>query len=168
MGNIYPDWTGGLTNSIGYKNLSLTVRLDYTLGHMIYNETKARVLGNFSGQNAISNAVTRSWQNQGDITDIPRYYWADQNQKQNLWRGNSEYYEPGDFLSIREISLSYSMPNNLLQKLKLGNLRLYLSGNNLHYFTKFSGLNPEEGGTDNGRYPMPRNIMFGIQISPSM
>lgn len=168
MGNIYPDWTGGLTNNFGFMNFLLTIRLDYTIGHMIYNETKARVLGNFSGQNAISNAVTRSWQQQGDITDIPRYYWADQNQKQNLWRGNSEYYEPGDFLSIREISLAYNMPNDLLQKLKLGSLRVYLTGNNLHYFTKFSGLNPEEGGTDNGRYPMPRNIMVGVQISPSM
>ncbi len=167
MGNIYPDWTGGVTNSFAYKDFSLIVRTDFTLGHMIYNETKARVLGNFSGQNAISEAVTRSWQNQGDVTDIPRYYWADQNQKQNLRRGNSEYYESGDFLCLREITLAYSMPNNILEKLRLGNVRFNLTANNLYYFTKFTGLNPEEGGTDNGRYPVPKNIMFGVQISPS-
>lgn len=167
MGNIYPDWTGGFTNSFSFKNFGLVVRMDYTVGHMIYNETKARVLGNFSGQNAISEAVTRSWQKQGDVTDIPRYYWADQNQKQNLWRGNSQYYEAGDFLCLREVTLSYNLSDALRDRLKLNNLRVHVTGNNLHYFTKFTGLNPEDGGTDGGRFPMPRNITFGVQISPS-
>jgi TonB-linked SusC/RagA family outer membrane protein len=167
MGNIYPKWTGGFSNSFSFKNFGLIVRMDYTVGHVIYNETAARVLGNFSGQNAISEAVTRSWQNQGDVTDIPRYYWADQNQKQNLWRGNSQFYEAGDFLCLREITLSYNLSDALSDRLKLNNLKVHVTGNNLHYFTKFSGLNPEEGGTDNGRFPMPRNITFGVQISPS-
>lgn len=165
MGNPYPDWTGGFSNTFFYKGFSLVSRFDFTLGHMIYNETKARVLGNFSGQNAISHAVTRSWQKQGDITDIPRYYWADQNQSRNLWRGNSEYYEPGDFLCIREITLAYDFPRSLIQKLNISNLRLNITGSNLGYFTKFTGLNPEEGGTDNGRYPNPRNIIFGANIT---
>jgi hypothetical protein len=106
---------------------------------MIYNETKARVLGNFSGQNAISNAVTRSWQKQGDITDIPRYYWADQNQSRNLWRGNSEYYEPGDFLCVREITLAYNLPRSLIQKLNISNLRLNITGNILAILQNLPG-----------------------------
>ncbi len=165
MGNIYPDWTGGFTNTFSYKNLSLRVRTDFTLGHMIYNETKARVLGNFSGQNAISAAVAKSWQKQGDVTDIPRYYWADQNQKSNLYRGNSHYYEPGDFLAIREVSLAYTLPKNLIKE--ISSLRFNITGENLYYFTKYTGLNPEEGGTDGGRYPLPRNIIFGVQITPA-
>jgi TonB-linked SusC/RagA family outer membrane protein len=167
MGNPYPKWTGGLTNRLNYKGFGLSVRMDYTVGHMIYNETKARVLGNFSGQNAISKDVLRSWLKQGDVTDVPRYYWADQNQKSNLFRGNSHYYEKGDFLCLREISVSYSFPQPMIQKLKLSSVRLHLTANNLKYFTKFTGLNPEEGGTDNGRYPMPRNIVFGLQIAPA-
>lgn len=165
MGNPYPRWTGGFTNRLNYKGIGLTVRMDYTLGHMIYNETRARVLGNFSGQNAISKAVTRSWQKQGDVTDIPRYYWADQNQQSNLYRGNSYYYEKGDFLCLREISLSYNFPQSLIGK-RISSLRLHVTANNLKYFTKFTGLNPEEGGTDNGRYPMPRNFIFGVQLTP--
>ncbi|WP_353719965.1 TonB-dependent receptor [Dyadobacter sp. 676] len=167
MGNPYPTWTGGFTNRLNYKGFGLTIRMDYTLGHMIYNETRARVLGNFSGQNAISKAVTRSWQKQGDITDIPRYYWADQNQQSNLYRGNSHYYEKGDFLCLREISLAYNFPQSMLGKLKIASLRLHATANNLKYFTRFTGLNPEEGGTDNGRYPMPRNFIFGVQITPA-
>lgn len=168
MGNIYPDWTGGIRNYFSYKNIGLNIGLDYTLGQTIYNETAARVLGNFSGQNAIGGDITRSWQNQGDVTDIPRYYWADQNQKQNLRRGNSMYYEKGNFLCIREISLVYTLPQDLADRIHMSNVRFNVSANNLHYFTNFRGLNPEEGGTDNGRYPNPRNITFGIKISPSL
>ncbi len=168
MGNPYPTWTGGMTNRLNYKGFGLAIRVDYTVGHMIYNETRARVLGNFSGQNAISKAVTRSWQKQGDVTDTPRYYWADQNQQSNLFRGNSHYYEKGDFLCLREISLSYNFPQALISKLKISSARLHATANNLKYFTKFTGLNPEEGGTDSGRYPMPRNFVFGLQVSPSL
>jgi TonB-linked SusC/RagA family outer membrane protein len=165
VGNIYPDWTGGISNYFAYKDFALSVRLDYTLGHTIYYETGARLLGNFSGQAGLSADITKSWQKQGDITDIPKYYWADQNQKSNLYRGNSRYYQSGDFLSIREVTLSYNIPAKILEKIKISGLRVNVTGNNLHYFTKYEGLNPEEGGTDNGRYPLPRSIIFGLNVT---
>lgn len=165
VGNTYPNWTGGLANYFSYKNWGLVVRLDYTLGHTIYYETGARLLGNFSGQAGLSADINKSWQKQGDITDIPKYYWADQNQKSNLYRGNSRYYQSGDFLSIREVTLSYNVPTKILGKMKISGLRLNVTGNNLHYFTKYEGLNPEEGGTDNGRYPLPKSIILGMNLS---
>ena len=165
VGNIYPKVTGGFSNYLSYMGFGLSVRLDYTLGHTIYNETAARILGNFSGQAGLGADITKSWQKQGDITDIPRYYWADQNQRNNLYRGNSRYYQKGDFLCIREVSLSYNIPRKLLDKLRISNLRFNVTGNNLHYFTKTTSLNPEEGDTDNGRYPMPRDIIFGLHLS---
>jgi TonB-linked SusC/RagA family outer membrane protein len=165
VGNQYPKWTGGFSNYFSYKNLSLSCRMDYTLGHTIYYETGARLLGNFSGQAGLSAEINKSWQNPGDITDIPKYYWADQNQKSNLYRGNSRYYQKGDFLSIREVTISYTIPSQLVSKLKISSLRVNLTGNNLHYFTKYQGLNPEDGGTDNGRYPLPRTLFMGLHLS---
>ena len=53
MGNMYPHFTGGFSNSFSYKNISLDVRMDYTLGHTINYETGARIEGCFSGVNAI-------------------------------------------------------------------------------------------------------------------
>ena len=47
----------------------------------------------------------------------------------------------------------------------LSGLRFSVSGNNLHYFTKYKGLNPEEGGKDNGRYAVPRNVIFSANVS---
>lgn len=85
MGNQYPDLTGGFSTFLEYKNLSLSVRMDYTMGGTLYYETGARIEGNFSGANALSKKILRSWQKQGDITDIPKYYWADQNANWNVW-----------------------------------------------------------------------------------
>ena len=165
VGNIYPTWTGGFSNSLRYKNLNLVIRMDYTTGHTIYNEPKARFVGQFSGQAGLSTDVLRSWQKEGDVTDIPKFYWADQQAQNNLFRGNSYYYQRGDFLALRELTLGYTLPAKFLQSLKLNNARFTLSGNNLHYFTKYTGLNPEEGGTDAGRYPIPRSVVFGANIT---
>jgi hypothetical protein len=80
-------------------------------------------------------------------------------------RGNSIFYQKGDFLCLREITLSYSLPTDFLKRFKISGLRLNVTGNNLHYFTKYDGLNPEEGGRDDGRYPMPKNLIFSASIS---
>jgi len=66
---------------------------------------------------------------------------------------------------VREATLSYTVPGKVLQKLKIASLRFNVTGNNLHYFTNFTGLNPEDGNRDNGRYPIPRNIIFGLNAS---
>ncbi|WP_421826376.1 SusC/RagA family TonB-linked outer membrane protein [Larkinella sp.] len=165
LGNIYPTVTGGFTTSLAYRNFSLTARADYTLGHTIYNYTRALYNGQFVGENNASTDILRSWQKPGDQTDIARYYYADQQVQSNLFRQNSYYFEKGNFLAIREISLGYSLPSGLTSKLGLSNLRLNVTANNLKYFTKYSGLNPEEGGQDNGRYPVPRNFIVGLNVS---
>ena len=94
----------------------------------------------------------------------------------NMFQGNSRYYESGDYLCIREITFSYSFPKTLISKAKLSSLRLYVTGSNLYYFTKYSGLSPEVQGIDGGSslglndagakgtYPVPRNFTLGLNI----
>ena len=74
-------------------------------------------------------------------------------------------YRPGYEFAGWEPEVSYTVPANIIQKIRLSGLRFTVTGNNLHYFTKYSGLNPEEGGQDNGRYAMPRNIIFSANVS---
>jgi TonB-linked SusC/RagA family outer membrane protein len=167
-GNIYPTMTGGFSSLISYKNLSLNVRTDFTLGQTILNYTRLTLIGQLQGDNALGSELLRSWRKQGDITDIPQFVYADQQVKNRMYRGglgNTFYYEKGDFLALRELTLSYDLPKELLQKVKIAGLRVNVTGNNLHYFTKFTGMNPEFGGTDNGRYPIPRNIIFGLNVT---
>ncbi len=165
VGNIYPVWTGGISNYLNYKGFALAVRLDYMTGHTIYNYGRAFYDANLDGDNVMTKAYAdKSWKKQGDITNVPRYYWQDASEL-HIRRGNSEYYEAGDFLALREVTLSYSLPASLLRKLNLSNVRINATGNNLHYFTKYTGLNPEDGGQEFGRYPVPRNIILGVNIS---
>jgi hypothetical protein len=180
VGNAFPVWTGGFTNTFGYKNFSLNIRLDYTTGHSIYNYASSFLNGNWQGDiSPTQEFINKSWKRQGDVTDVPRYNLFDASTQQNLWRGqgntglSSQYIEKGDFLCVREITLSYSLPSTMLRKIKMSNLRFNITGSNLHYFTGYTGLNPEDGGFqgspsqwgDRGRYPVPRNITFGANVS---
>jgi TonB-linked SusC/RagA family outer membrane protein len=191
MGNMFPTFVGGFNFDASYKGFSLTVRTDYSLGATIYNEARARFLGQFQGNYGLLAESAQSWQKEGDITDVPRYRWADQTNQNNLFRseasgaayntnmfqGNSRYYESGDYLCIREITFSYNFPKAWVEKAKLASLRMYVTGSNLYYFTKYSGLSPEVQGIDGGSslglsaagstgtYPVPRNIILGLNIS---
>ncbi|MBD3627825.1 TonB-dependent receptor [Cyclobacterium sp.] len=164
-GNIFPKWTGGFTNRITYKNLSLNIRTDFALGHTIYHESRARFNGQYQGDIGILQETTRSWQEQGDVTPFPRYYWADQLAQNNSFRGSTFFHEKGDYLALREVTLSYTFPSKWTDAVKVGNVRTYFTGSNLYYFTGYTGLNPEVGGTDSGRYPIPRSFMLGINVN---
>ena len=166
LGNQYPTWTGGFSNSLNYKGFSMYLRMDYSLGFTIYNYAKVFIDGGYYNDNNITmDVVNRSWKKQGDITDYPRFYLGGDRGQQNWMRGNSIFYERGDFLCLREISLSYSLPSAWLNAIKISALRFTFTGNNLYYFTKYSGLNPEDGLQDNGRYGIPRNLIFSAKIS---
>lgn len=164
VGNIYPTVTGGFNNTFSYKNLSLTVRTDFTLGHTIHNTGRQFLDGQMQGDvMPTKEYYENSWKKQGDIAKYPRYLWQDQ--QANLSENSDMFFEKGDFLAIREVSLVYFLPKKIYQKAGLSNLRVNVTGSNLHYFTNYSGLNPEDGGTDQGRYPNPRTVTFGIQAS---
>ena len=163
MGNPYPTLTGGFSNMLSYKGFDLYIRMDYTAGHTINNFVKAYMDYNWGGTNMTQDVVNRSWKKQGDIADMPRYTYGDNTYRGSNW--SSLYHERGDFLCIREASLSYQVPAEWLNKIRINGLRLSVTGNNLYYFTKFTGLNPEEGGQDDGRYAMPRNLIMSARIT---
>ncbi|WP_157558068.1 SusC/RagA family TonB-linked outer membrane protein [Niabella aurantiaca] len=163
MGNPYPDWTGGFNNYFTYKGFSLTIRTDFTMGNTIYNYPAA--LANAQAQGdalPFQSYIDKMWKQQGDITNTPRYTWQDQ--PLNIFRGNNNYYEKGDFFAIRQVAISYVFPD-YIRRIYLKNLRVFLSGNNLHHFTKYTGINPEDGGQDNGHYPLTRTFTLGISAT---
>ena len=75
------------------------------------------------------------------------------------------YYEKGNFLYFREVTLSYSFLPEKIKKARISNVRVSVTGSNLLYITSYKGLNPEDGGTDNGRYAMPRNVTFSANLT---
>ena len=184
VGNIYPKWTGGFSTTLNYKNWSLYGRFDYAVGHTIYNDLKARILGQYNGSFNLITDVRNSWSENNTETSIPKFYWADQNAKKNITRSNngttnlnnnnSTFYEKGDYLCLREVTLSYKFPKNIINKVFLTDASVYVTGQNLFYITGYDGTSPEpvmdiqangRGGIDNGRYPTPRTVLFGLQLS---
>jgi len=163
MGNQYPNFYGGFSNSLSYKNFTLVVRADYITGHTKLNTTRAWFLAQAQGFNHLITDLYKSWQEEGDKTDIPKFYWGDETQN-NLLRGSSLFHEKADYLALREVTLAYSFPKSLLKNVVSG-LSVNITGSNLYYFTKANGTSTEVGGEDDGRYPLPRNFTFGAKIT---
>ena len=182
MGNIFPNVTGGFSTTFGYKGLSLYARFDYALGHTLYNDLKARSLGQYQGQFNIITDVKDMWSEANPNSDLTKFYYADQLAKKNITRSNnastaadnnsSRYYEKGDYLALREITLSYQLPKSLISKAHLTEASVYVTGQNLFYITGYDGVSPEPAvsttygrGIDNGRYPTPRTFLFGLSLT---
>ncbi|KIC93024.1 SusC/RagA family TonB-linked outer membrane protein [Flavihumibacter solisilvae] len=177
-----PDKIGGIQNTFSYKGISLRVNADYAMGHIISNGALARSLG--QGRAFNEGAPTQAlgadvWKNQGDAgRKYARFSFADfdfgqRNYLRNAPLGNnssynsdvSVMYEKGDFLALREITLSYDLPSHLLKKIYATGLNVFASMYNVAYVTKYSGLNPETySGFDPGGYPRPRQYSLGANL----
>ena len=87
----------------------------------------------------------------------------------------SDYYvEDGSFMRVKNITLGYSLPSSVMDKIGLGSARFYVSLNNILTFTSYSGLDPEVGannsnpldlGIDRGFYPQPKSFLGGLQVT---
>ena len=182
IGNINPKFFGGFSLNFSYKRINLFTRFDFAGGHVIYNDYMARILGNYQGTFNNLELIKQGFSGDNSRPDIPKIYWADQvgapNGKQNLTRinnarsvlqsNNSNLYERGDYIGLREITLTYDFNPELVSKSKIfSQLKAYVNINNLLYITNFSGNSPEpkENGIFAGNYPTPRTFVFGIQTT---
>lgn len=182
VGNVFPNVTGGFSTTFGYKGISLYARFDYALGHTIYNDLKARSLGQYQGNFNVITGVKDMWSEDNTNSDLPKFYYADQLAKKNITRSNnastaadnnsSRFYEKGDYLALREITLSYQLPKSLISKAHMTEASVYVTGQNLFYITGYDGVSPEPAvsttygrGIDNGRYPTPRTLLFGLSVT---
>lgn len=187
LGNIFPTWTGGFNFNASYKRVSLYTRFDYSLGNIIYNDFVTRSMGGYQGTFNYISEIKNAWTPSNTNTMIPKVYYADQvaGSKDNYTRGNnasanlqgenSQFYESGNYLACREVTLSYDFSKNLLAKSHVfSQARIYVSGENLFYIKKFSGPVPEApvfsgtqtiSGVYQGTYPIPRTFVLGVQAS---
>lgn len=182
MGYRNPDKMGGIQNTFTYKGFSLRINADYAMGHLISNGALARSMGQGRAFNegAPSQALASNvWKNQGDEgKKYARFSFADfdfgqRNYLRNAPLGNNSSYnsdvsvmfEKGDFIALREITLSYDLPARIAKKFRSTGLNVFASVYNVGYLTKYSGLNPEiYSGFDPGGYPRPRQFSAGATL----
>ncbi|MGL5318378.1 MAG: SusC/RagA family TonB-linked outer membrane protein [Bacteroidales bacterium] len=165
IGNKTPRWTGGITSALKWKNLSFNGRFDYGLGFTVVDWRTPWVMGNMQGT---FNSLVESkdtWTPENPNAKYPTYVWADQLGKRNYARQSSQFMFKGNYLAIRELTLAYQLPASLLKQAKVNRLEFSVTGQNLGYLTAAKGVFSPEQSDNNGGYPLPRSVIFGLNLS---
>ncbi|MFY0687967.1 MAG: TonB-dependent receptor [Cyclobacteriaceae bacterium] len=170
IGNAQPDLIGGITNSVSYKGLEVSIFFQFSYGNQILNFTKTGTLN--LGENLDYNQhgdARRRWQEPGDVTDIPKYELG--NAHNNLH--SSRFIEDGSYLRLKNLRASYNIPQRWVEVAKLRSARAFVTADNLWTLTSYTGSDPEVStldgstsaqGIDFYTLPQVRTITLGLSI----
>jgi TonB-linked SusC/RagA family outer membrane protein len=160
-----PDYRIGITNIFRYGNVSLSVFVNAMLGWISNFPMLNTSLSYSSSTGSTPNAPGKG-QNQLYVD-----YWTEENKSNttpSLVYNNPlvhGWYRSRNFERIQDVSLSYKFSKEMLSKLKMSNLTVFMSGKNLYTFTKWLGSDPESGNIDaSNQYPMPRTFTLGVNV----
>ncbi len=173
IGNPHPDFTYGLNLNVNYKGFGLSLMGAGVQGNQIFNYTKYWTdFPTFFG-NKSTRMLNESWRPGMTNAILPQLNSSDQ---VSILPSNY-YLENGSFFRFKNIQVTYSLPKTLLSKLGLGPCRIYVQGQNLITFTKYSGMDPEinlrsygsgndrQIGVDGGSYPASKQYIVGLNFS---
>ncbi|MEQ8240870.1 MAG: TonB-dependent receptor, partial [Cyclobacteriaceae bacterium] len=176
IGDPTPDFIFGMNNSVSYKNFDLNVFIQGSQGAEIFNLTRVQLMN--GDANAITD-VLDSWSFENPESNIPR---VGNNSSREL---STRFIEDGSYIRLKNISLGYTLPTNIVEKVGLSNARLSFSAQNLLTITNYSGLDPEvnyfggggesnnpsnprnpntTNGFDYGNYPTIRSYTFSVNL----
>ena len=164
IGNTTPKWTGGINTNVSWKSLTLSMRLDYALGFTVIDWKTPWIMGNMQGTYNTIEDTKKTWSPDNPNGIYPTYVWADQLGKRNYARNSSMFMYNGNYLALRELTLSYRLPSIWVNKAGLSNVELSVTGQNLGYWTEADHMYSPESSDNNGGYPLPRTVIFGINI----
>jgi TonB-linked SusC/RagA family outer membrane protein len=167
LGNVLPTYFGSVISKFTYKQVDFGFMFRFSGGNKIFNSTRRDLMNQNFNNN--STEILGRWQSASSPGDgwTPRL-WASGNTFVNL-TGNatSRFVEDGSFISLDNVSLGYSLPKSVTEKIKIDNFRIYIQGQNLMMITKYKGLDPEmeSAGVDLNGTPRSKIISMGINVS---
>ncbi|WP_347052226.1 SusC/RagA family TonB-linked outer membrane protein [Flavobacterium olei] len=173
IGNPYPDFTYGLNLTAAYKNFDFNCFISGVQGNDIYNANTFDLKGMNRLFNAGTDVLDRAIVVNGVVSNpsatLPRAQGADIN-----WSSaNQRYIEDGSYTRLKNIAIGYTLSGDAF-KSYFSKVRFYVSGQNLITITDYSGLDPEiaradananSAGIDLGRYPQPKSVIFGLDVT---
>ena len=162
QGQTTPKWTAGLTNTFSYKGLTLSIFIQTAQGQKRNNSLLAMAADEQGRRNS--------------TTEVG--YWTPEN-KSNEYRSLSKtsnrwgygFPRNASYTRIKDITLSYTFPQQILNAIHLNGLTAYVSGRNLYTFTSWKGWDPESDITQRGwsgyenNYPMTKSLVFGLNVT---
>ena len=205
IGSPLPKFTAGWTNSFHWKNFDASVFLAASYGNKVLNYNALTLTHmNSAWTNQLTSVKDRAvlvpidetidYTNGVNVNGVTVYNWYDDitnvkvknsstktprmsiNDPNDNDRISDRYVEDGSYIRIKNVTIGYTLPKELLKKIFIDNLRVYVNLQNLYTFTKYSGYDPEVGastsdmtgyvyGVDNGRYPSPTVYSMGVNIT---
>ena len=164
-GKVDPDYIGGITTSFRWKGLSISAYFNFSVGQSVYiMERYYSDSDGYSWATGQSANLLDYWKQPGDIVANPKPIpWNNSNS--NAW-GTSRFLEDGSYLRFKNLTLSYDLPNQWVEKVWLNSARIYMNAVNLYVWHDVSYWDPERTYTGGGyaTFPNARTITFGIDL----
>ena len=172
QGNYQPEFTYGATLNLDFKGFDFSAAMQGAYGHEILHLFRRYIYNQEGNMNLMRGALSR-WQSEANPGD------GQTNRANRLQTGSNGqtsnwHLEDGSYLRIRNIALGYTLPQSILESLRVNNLRVYVNVLNPFTFTDYLGYNPEVNsrpdnalnpGEDYASYPLPRTYSVGLNLS---
>lgn len=167
LGNTLPTYYGSFTSTMKYKNFDLGFMFRFGGGNEIFNATRRELMNQNFNNNGTE--ILGRWQSADNPGDgwTPRLL-ASSNTFTNLsGSATTRFVEKGDFVSLDNISLGYTLPKMLLDKIGVDNFRIFVQGQNIWLISDYKGINPEmeTSGVDINGTPRSKVISVGLNVS---
>lgn len=168
LGNPNPDFTYSITNTFSYKDFDLSIFLNGSYGGKVLNAVDFQTEGMYQLYMNQTASVANFWTPSNPTSNIPTPRSGFGNNNLVM---SDRFLESASFLRLQNVRLGYNLPSRWAKYIKMNHLKVFVSGQNLYVFTKYTGLDPEVGSLDQnptlqnidyGRYPTPRVITFGL------
>jgi TonB-dependent starch-binding outer membrane protein SusC len=167
LGPSLPTYFGAFDTKASYKGFDLTVMFRFSGGNMVMNRTRMDLLGqNFTNN---SKEILGRWKSTAENGDgWTPILWAAGGNFVNLSdQASTRWVEKGNYLKLSTISIGYSFPKSILNKLNIESLRIFAQGQDVFMIAPYKGIDPEmeNGGVDYNGTPRQRVITFGINLA---
>ena len=184
IGNANPKFTGGWNNQVSYKNFDLSVFVNFVVGNDLYNANKIEwtdgAFPNLNMLNSMKDRFTNINAAGQRVTDPKELAALNENAKiwtpvrVQRWWLHSWAVEDGTYLRFNNITVGYSLPKSVINKIKISTFRVFATVNNLATLTSYSGYDPDvtarrtdplTPGVDFAAYPRSRTWVFGANVT---
>ena len=166
--SMLPKAYGGFGTTLSVYGFDVNVNFDYQIGGKIYDRQYANFMSNWvdngDAGSAFHKDLLKSWTPNNTQSDIPRFQFADQYTVATCDR----FLASAAYLNFQSFSVGYTLPKSLLSPVGVDKVRLYVTGENLCFWSARKGLDPryDYGATESlSAYSLMRTIMGGIQVS---
>ena len=164
MGNTVPKWIGGINLNVGWKGLNLYAKFDYAADYVASDSRRQWYMALSQGTFNTIKESKDTWSPERPNATYPILMYADTKYRNN-YRMSNIFYDDCSYLCARDITLSYTLPKKWCNAMKMQNLTLSVTGQNLFYITKSKLYSPEYGANAQGGYGIPRTVLFGLKAT---